>query len=243
MNTLYRYIHTLYSWLLFCRFSVCKGSMEVLVGITGDRITLPCSYNVRTHGRSSVCWGRDKVPMSKCSKTIISTDGDEVNFRESDRYQLLSGVTRGNVSLTIINVTENDSGTYGCRAEISGPFNDLKINFHLNVVKDQRKLQFSTAETTTDNPTPERKNSASVWSTASLSQTTIQHKGVFGSIAYPPEARVPNGGGEICLVLHYTGRWSSPLCLHFGVSSGGSHSGDIVCLHNMAEKEKPRPEA
>ncbi|KAI1898425.1 hypothetical protein AGOR_G00072200 [Albula goreensis] len=143
---------------------VCKGSMEVLVGITGERITLPCSYNVRTHGRSSVCWGRDKVPMSKCSKTIISTDGDQVNFRESDRYQLLSGVTRGDVSLTIINVTENDSGIYGCRVEIPGPFNDLKTNFHLIILKGIPVTNPPVISSTTPVPLPDA--SQGEWTTA-----------------------------------------------------------------------------
>ncbi|KAJ8406141.1 hypothetical protein AAFF_G00310290 [Aldrovandia affinis] len=115
--------------------SVCESSMQMLIGNTGDNVTLPCSYNVKAHDRTDMCWGKAKVPASKCSNTIISTDGDKVNFRKLERYQLLRGVMEGDVSLTIINVTENDSGIYGCRVEIPGLFNDLKRNFNLIIVK------------------------------------------------------------------------------------------------------------
>ncbi|KAJ8332671.1 hypothetical protein SKAU_G00424600 [Synaphobranchus kaupii] len=116
-------------------FSVCDASIETLIGITGETVTLPCRYDFKANGLTAMCWGRAEVPSSKCSNTIITTDGEKVNFRESHRYQLLSGIKKGNVSLTIINVTENDSGIYGCRVEISGWFNDLKLNFYLIIVK------------------------------------------------------------------------------------------------------------
>ncbi|KAJ8405537.1 hypothetical protein AAFF_G00320100 [Aldrovandia affinis] len=47
----------------------------------------------------------------------------------------------GDVSLTIINVTENDSGIYGCRVEIPGLFNDLKQIFNLIIRKDHSSTQ------------------------------------------------------------------------------------------------------
>ncbi|XP_035265651.1 hepatitis A virus cellular receptor 1 homolog isoform X1 [Anguilla anguilla] len=115
--------------------SVCVGSMLTLIGKTGESVTLPCRYDIIANGLTEMCWGRGEVPTSKCSNTIVSTDGEKVTFSESDRYRLQSGVQEGNVSLTIINVTENDSGIYGCRVEISGWFNDLKLNFYLITVK------------------------------------------------------------------------------------------------------------
>ncbi|XP_035265652.1 hepatitis A virus cellular receptor 1 homolog isoform X2 [Anguilla anguilla] len=117
--------------------SVCVGSMLTLIGKTGESVTLPCRYDIIANGLTEMCWGRGEVPTSKCSNTIVSTDGEKVTFSESDRYRLQSGVQEGNVSLTIINVTENDSGIYGCRVEISGWFNDLKLNFYLITVKGE----------------------------------------------------------------------------------------------------------
>ncbi|XP_061093140.1 hepatitis A virus cellular receptor 1 homolog, partial [Conger conger] len=64
--------------------------------------------------------------------------------KQSRRYRLQSGVKKGDVSLTIINLTEEDSGIYGCRVEIPGLFNDKKLNFNLTVVKDQGKTQIKT---------------------------------------------------------------------------------------------------
>ncbi|KAJ8347501.1 hypothetical protein AAFF_G00191880 [Aldrovandia affinis] len=98
----------------------------------------------------------------------------------------------GDVSLTIINVTENDSGTYGCRVVIPGPFNDLKRNFNLIIRK----------ETATDNPTAGRTTSAR--STASLLQTTARHReGLIGSTGYSAQTRVQSRKEEdSCHPLH-----------------------------------------
>ncbi|KAJ8405536.1 hypothetical protein AAFF_G00320090 [Aldrovandia affinis] len=96
----------------------------------------------------------------------------------------------GDVSLTIINVTENDSGIYGCRVEIPGPFNDLKQKFNLIIRKaHQTKIQSKSAETATDNPTAGRTTSAR--STASSLQTTARHReGLIGSTGYSTQTRV-----------------------------------------------------
>uniref|UniRef100_K7EWL8 Immunoglobulin V-set domain-containing protein n=1 Tax=Pelodiscus sinensis TaxID=13735 RepID=K7EWL8_PELSI len=50
----------------------------------------------------------------------------------SSRYQLEGDLTRGDVSLTIVNAAEADEGLYCCRVEIPGWFNDEKN--HLEVV-------------------------------------------------------------------------------------------------------------
>ena len=55
----------------------------------------------------------------------------------SSRYQLLGDLRKGDVSLTILNVSEMDSGRYGCRVEIAGWFNDLKQHFKLRVQKGE----------------------------------------------------------------------------------------------------------
>ncbi|KAJ8405538.1 hypothetical protein AAFF_G00320110 [Aldrovandia affinis] len=135
MNILCTYI---LSWLLFYLLPVNEGSHFADVE---ENVTLPCKYDTNKYGKSGMCWGRAELPASKCSNTIISTDGDKVTFRQSDRYQLLRGVMEGDVSLTIINVTENDSGIYGCRVVIPGPFNDLKQIFNLIIRKGLRRSQ------------------------------------------------------------------------------------------------------
>ncbi|XP_018611905.1 hepatitis A virus cellular receptor 1 homolog isoform X2 [Scleropages formosus] len=108
--------------------AVCNGYVETVIGVAGERVTLPCGYSVKTYGVTDTCWGRGEVPYSKCSKMVVSTEGDKVTYRQSDRYKLLGRVRKGNVSLTIINATEADTGIYGCRVEVPGLFNDLKYN-------------------------------------------------------------------------------------------------------------------
>ncbi|XP_035265650.1 hepatitis A virus cellular receptor 1 homolog [Anguilla anguilla] len=163
MNALYSSI--LLNQMLFHLVPVCEGSMQTLIGKTGESVTLPCHYDVIANGPTQMCWGRGEVPWSKCSNTIVSTDGEKVTFSESDRYRLLSGVQKGDVSLTIINVTENDSGIYGCRVEISGWFNDLKLNFNLTILKgNQGTIQFTTTENAPDRTTAGIGSSASAHS-------------------------------------------------------------------------------
>lgn len=118
-----------------------------MLGTAGQNITLPCTYDRHYHGPAPTCWGRDPVPMSKCSRTILSTDGEGLTGRGSPRYVLLSGVGGGNVSLTILHALESDTGVYGCRVEIPGPFNDYKQNIHLTVVlADQDPITMPTVQ-------------------------------------------------------------------------------------------------
>ncbi|XP_031443218.1 hepatitis A virus cellular receptor 1 homolog isoform X2 [Clupea harengus] len=107
-----------------------------VVGLVGQTVTLSCKYNTNTHHITSTCWGRGKVPWSRCADPLLSTnDGGRVTYRESERYQLHGRVKEGDVSLSIQNVEENDSGIYGCRVELPGWFNDLKINIRLTIIK------------------------------------------------------------------------------------------------------------
>ncbi|KAK7922847.1 hypothetical protein WMY93_009749 [Mugilogobius chulae] len=41
----------------------------------------------------------------------------------------------GDVSLTIVNTQQADAGVYGCRVQIPGMFNDLKVNINLILEK------------------------------------------------------------------------------------------------------------
>ncbi|XP_044515787.1 hepatitis A virus cellular receptor 1 homolog [Gracilinanus agilis] len=109
-------------------------SAQIVTGIVGQSVTLPCDYSVHEEGGvTSMCWGRGPCPLNKCSNEIIWTDGHKVTFQHSSRYHLKENLTQGIVSLTIYNLTEEDAGKYCCRVELSGWFNDKKVTIILKV--------------------------------------------------------------------------------------------------------------
>ncbi|XP_045407244.1 hepatitis A virus cellular receptor 1 isoform X2 [Lemur catta] len=102
-------------------------------GMVGQPITLPCTYSVAGGAVTSMCWGRGACPIFRCSNEIIWTDGSRVTFQKHDRYQLRGDLLKGNVSLTIDNAAEADSGLYCCRVEHRGWFNDMKVTMSLEI--------------------------------------------------------------------------------------------------------------
>ncbi|NWH64064.1 HAVR1 protein, partial [Geococcyx californianus] len=126
---------------------------ELLVkGEVGQNITVPCFYHVeRTEDITSMCWGRDSCPISKCYRTIIWTDGWKVTEQFSSRYLLKGNLQMGDVSLTIVNAEEADSGIYCCRVEISGLFNDQMSN--LKVVVEKARISTVSPHTYTSEHT------------------------------------------------------------------------------------------
>ncbi|XP_030067999.1 hepatitis A virus cellular receptor 1 homolog [Microcaecilia unicolor] len=109
-------------------------------GVVGQSVTLPCNYSTGKYGVIAMCWGRGICPTSQCTDMILSTDGLKIKKSKSSRYQLYGNLSEGNVSLTIENVTEADSGVYCCRVEITGIFNDLKEHFDLTIEKALNKI-------------------------------------------------------------------------------------------------------
>ncbi|KAM4892818.1 hepatitis A virus cellular receptor 1 homolog [Sylvia borin] len=131
------------NWALLVLFTGFTVSELVVIGEVGQDVTVPCHYTVKNkNGITSMCWGRDRCPNSKCSRPIIWTDGWRVTEQHSSRYQLKGDLQKGDVSLTIVDAREEDSGAYCCRVEIPGLFNDQLIN-HKVVVK---KAPGSTSE-------------------------------------------------------------------------------------------------
>ncbi|XP_063045775.1 hepatitis A virus cellular receptor 1 homolog isoform X2 [Engraulis encrasicolus] len=131
--------------------------LRTVIGVVGQTVTLPCKYNARSHSitTTSVCWGRGEVPWSKCSQTVLATDDDgSIMYAESDRFQLRGKQANGDVSLSIGRLHEHDSGIYGCRVELPGFFNDLKINVHLIVIKDSESHILTTTPGTVQSPAP-----------------------------------------------------------------------------------------
>lgn len=65
---------------------------------------------------------------------LLSTNGRDVESRISSRYQLKGNIRKGDVSLTIEDVTLADSGDYCCRVQFPGLMNDKKSNLKLNII-------------------------------------------------------------------------------------------------------------
>ncbi|NWH52676.1 HAVR1 protein, partial [Fregata magnificens] len=116
--------------------STVTGSL--VKGKVGQNITVPCFYSVKSREDvTSMCWGRGRCPISKCSWTIIWTDGKRVTGQHDSRYMLKGNLLMGDVSLTIVNAKEADSGIYCCRVEISGWLNDQRNNYNVVIEKDR----------------------------------------------------------------------------------------------------------
>ncbi|XP_010157422.1 PREDICTED: T-cell immunoglobulin and mucin domain-containing protein 4-like [Eurypyga helias] len=126
----------LFPWIMIQIFIAHTASATVLRGVIGQPVQLPCFYQVtRNTDISDMCWGRGPCPNSKCNNKILHTTGNRVTFRKSQRYNLQGYISYGDVSLTIGKVKAEDAGTYCCRIEIPGWFNDIKKNMRLEVVR------------------------------------------------------------------------------------------------------------
>ncbi|XP_073505430.1 hepatitis A virus cellular receptor 1 homolog [Phyllobates terribilis] len=122
-------------------------AVQVTVSLHGTAV-LPCTYTGKT---TTMCWGRG-CSITGCEKEIIWTDGQNVTWRKSDRYQLLGNISQGDVSLTITGATKEDEGTYCCRVEIPGPFNDQMTDVEVKIQEDHSEDLTVTAATTDHHP-------------------------------------------------------------------------------------------
>lgn len=113
-------------------------STEVIIARVGTDATLTCKYDAQYYGKLHACWGRGAIPKSGCSDEVIRSDGTSVTSRLSERYLLMGNLAGGDVSMTIRQVQESDSGMYGCRVEIPGWFNDQKHQTALTVVAGKK---------------------------------------------------------------------------------------------------------
>uniref|UniRef100_A0A667YSR0 Ig-like domain-containing protein n=1 Tax=Myripristis murdjan TaxID=586833 RepID=A0A667YSR0_9TELE len=121
---------------LFFSGSVRAQNVKATVGVD---VTLSCKYDAQYYGRLAVCWGRGAIPNSGCANQVIKSDGTSVTNRLSERYVLMGDLSKGDVSLTIRQVQEDDSGMYGCRVDIPGWFNDHKHQLTLTVVPEVKE--------------------------------------------------------------------------------------------------------
>ncbi|XP_068509273.1 hepatitis A virus cellular receptor 1 homolog isoform X2 [Syngnathus scovelli] len=120
--------------LFCCLLTVCDSESKSKSSIVGQNVTLTCKYDIRKHGPVDACWGRGNVPFTGCKDQIVATNGSTVT-QQSSKYKLLGQLKNGDVSLTILNVTKEDAGKYGCRVMVPGLFNDEKHDFQL-IIKD-----------------------------------------------------------------------------------------------------------
>nr|XP_025034843.1 hepatitis A virus cellular receptor 1 homolog [Pelodiscus sinensis] len=125
-------------WILMVLATGLTASGSPGRGLVGQNVTLPCRYRVDHESDiTSMCWGWGSCPISQCAQPFLWTDGWRVTWRQSNRYQLGGNLTRGDVSLTIVNAAEADKGLYCCLVEIPGWFNNEKN--HLEVVIERAK--------------------------------------------------------------------------------------------------------
>lgn len=101
-----------------------------MTGVEGQSVRLPCTYGGEV---TSMCWGQGACPLTHCGSDIIWTNGYSVTFQKDKRYKLNGNIGEGDVSLTIENATQADSGLYCCRVEKRGWFNDIKITLDLSI--------------------------------------------------------------------------------------------------------------
>ncbi|NWW82266.1 HAVR1 protein, partial [Climacteris rufus] len=164
----------------------------VVIGEVGQDVTVPCFYSVRDRNHiTSMCWGRDRCPNSKCSRPIIWTDGWRVTEQHSSRYQLKGDLQKGNVSLTIVNAREADSGTYCCRVEIPGWFNDQLSNH--KVVINKARISTASPHTYTSEQT------SAPGSTSESSFTVTRTWTSVSASEAPQTASGPCSGPSDCL--------------------------------------------
>ncbi|XP_029028575.1 T-cell immunoglobulin and mucin domain-containing protein 4-like [Betta splendens] len=136
--------------LLLALLSVSECISTVFVGLMGQNITLPCYYDIKHHGERSICWNRGEIPSLGCNNLLISTDGFKVKQDvRGSRFQLLGRLDRGDVSLTVLNLTEDDAGRYGCRVDIYGLFNDEKHYSELTVNRAPQTTAWTEGNTET----------------------------------------------------------------------------------------------
>ncbi|XP_036881053.1 hepatitis A virus cellular receptor 1 isoform X1 [Manis javanica] len=107
-------------------------SDALVSGVVGQPVTLPCTYST-ANGVTTMCWGRGTCPSNLCSDELVWTDGTHVTFQKHTRYKLEGDLLEGNVSLTIENAVQADSGQYCCRVEHRGWFNDMKRTLSLEI--------------------------------------------------------------------------------------------------------------
>ncbi|XP_021266238.1 hepatitis A virus cellular receptor 2 isoform X2 [Numida meleagris] len=184
--------HFFLDWILLIWLTGPTVSGLLVKGEVGQNLTVPCFYTVkREYDITSMCWGRDACPSSKCSRPIIWTDGRRVTAQYHTRYVLKGELLKGNVSLTILNAQEADSGTYCCRVEIPGMFNDEITNFQVVVerarVSTASPLTYTSPQTSAPGSASGASSTVRTWPSVSVSEAPETASGSYSSTSDYPE--------------------------------------------------------
>ncbi|XP_032433011.1 hepatitis A virus cellular receptor 1 homolog [Xiphophorus hellerii] len=161
--------------------SGCDG--RSVVGQTGQNVTLLCKYDIKYHGAVHVCWGKGEIPTYGCNNQLLSTNGHKVETSASSKYQLLGQLDQGDVSLTILNLTEEDAGRYGCRVQINGLFNDQKHHFDLRVKRVPTSWTPSEPQTSSERPAAAQTAADQLTTESLLTSAEHQQEGSMMSLA------------------------------------------------------------
>uniref|UniRef100_A0A4W4ESU1 Ig-like domain-containing protein n=1 Tax=Electrophorus electricus TaxID=8005 RepID=A0A4W4ESU1_ELEEL len=114
--------------------TVAQSSVMAFRVTEGSTVILSCHYSVKQHGLSHVCWGRD-CGTFWCNDIIVQTDENGIISKVSDRYRLIGDILSGQMDLGIQHIRRTDSGSYCCRIDIDGLFNDKKVTYTLKVMR------------------------------------------------------------------------------------------------------------
>ncbi|XP_035316814.1 hepatitis A virus cellular receptor 2 homolog isoform X1 [Cricetulus griseus] len=127
--------------LLLLLLLLARSLEDAVIVEVGKNAYLPSSYTLPTPGTPvPVCWGKGPCPWSRCGSGVVSTDERNVTYQKSRRYQLRGNFLKGDVSLTIENVTVDDHGTYCCRVEFPGLGNDKKLDLKLVIIPGLKQI-------------------------------------------------------------------------------------------------------
>ncbi|XP_014407599.1 hepatitis A virus cellular receptor 2 isoform X2 [Camelus dromedarius] len=146
--------HLSFDCVLFLLLQLTRSPEGVYVAEVGQNADLPCVYSPATPENSvPVCWGKGPCPVFGCYNMVLNTDGRNVKYRISGRYLLKRDFLKGDVTLTIKNVTLADHGTYCCRIQFPGPLNDQKSNLELVIRPETQTLETLRDKNQTEIPT------------------------------------------------------------------------------------------
>ncbi|XP_078387311.1 adhesion G protein-coupled receptor E3-like [Cetorhinus maximus] len=127
--------HAVFYWIIWNQ-NIHQSEGLHISGQLGSSVTLPCIYDVDYYGLISMCWGQGRCTLIYCHNTLLTTNGKHVVDNFESKYKLYGDIERGDLSLTIHNVSLEDEGLYCCRLEIPGPINDRKEEITLSVRND-----------------------------------------------------------------------------------------------------------
>ncbi|XP_049994638.1 hepatitis A virus cellular receptor 1 homolog isoform X2 [Alexandromys fortis] len=96
----------------------------IVKGVVGHPVTLPCIYSTYT-GISYMSWDLGECQYFNNYRTLVRANAYQVTYQRSSRYQLKGRISEGDVSLTIENAVQTDSGLYCCLTKIPGSFHSV----------------------------------------------------------------------------------------------------------------------